>query len=150
MSRPEILRFNHTSFTVADMDASVRFFTEVLGFSLRDRSPRDPELIGAVTGLGHADVEIAYLDGYGHSLELIEYRTPAARGQARYRPCDAGAAHIALDVRDLDRLLAEVEAAGFARMGEVITVPGGPNKGRRAVYTRSADGIILELIEARC
>lgn len=147
MSRPEIRRFNHTSFTVADLDASIRFFEDVLGFTLRDRSPRDPLLIGAVTGLGHADVEIAYLDGYGHTLELIGYRTPADRARAVYRPCDAGAAHIALDTTDLDRLLAEVEAAGFRRMGEVITVPGGPNKGRRAVYTRSGDGIILELIE---
>lgn len=147
MSRPEIRRFNHTSFTVADMEASLRFFTGVLGFTLRDRSPRDPHVIGAVTGLGHADVEIAYLDGYGHTLELIAYRTPLDHDRARYRPCDAGAAHIALDVTDFDRLLGEVEAAGFRRMGEVITVPGGPNEGRRAVYTRSADGIILELIE---
>lgn len=147
MSRPEITSFNHTSFTVADMEASLRVFVDVLGFALRDRGPRDPALIGAVTGLGEADVEIAFLDGYGHTLELIEYRTPADRGRAVYRPCDAGAAHIALNVRDLDRLLAELEAAGFARMGEVITVPAGPNKGRRAVYTRSADGIILELIQ---
>ncbi|MCX7631162.1 MAG: VOC family protein [Geminicoccaceae bacterium] len=148
MSRPEIVRFNHTSFTVADLDASLRFFVEVLGFSLRDRSRRDPRLIGTVTGLGDADVEIAYLDGYGHTLELIEYRTPADRTAARYRPCDAGAAHIALDVTAFDRMLAEVEAHGFRRMGEVIVVPAGPNKGRRAVYTRSQDGIILELIEA--
>lgn len=76
MSRPEIRSFNHTSFTVADLDASLRFFVGVLGFSLRDRSPRDPRLIGAVTGLAHAEVEIAYLDGYGHTLELIAYRTP--------------------------------------------------------------------------
>ncbi len=147
MSRPEITGFNHTSFTVSDLDEAIRFFTRVLGFTLRDRSPRDPVLIGAVTGLGHADVEIAYLDGYGHSLELIEYRSPPDRGRAVYRPCDVGAAHIALNVRDLDRLLSEVEAAGFWRMGEPITVPGGPNRGRRAVYTRSADGIILELIQ---
>lgn len=148
MSRPEILRFNHTSFTVADMDAAVAVFTRVLGFRLRDRSPRDPLLIGAVTGLGHADVEIAYLDGYGHSLELIQYRTPADRTSAGYRPCDVGAAHIALDVTDLDGLLHELEAAGFRRMGEVITVPGGPNEGRRAVYTRFGDDLILELIQA--
>ncbi len=148
MSRPEIRSFNHTSFTVADLDASLRFFVGVLGFSLRDRSPRDPRLIGAVTGLAHAEVEIAYLDGYGHTLELIAYRTPEDRGRALYRPCDAGAAHIALDVIAFDRLLAEVEAHGFRRMGEVIVVPAGPNKGRRAVYTRGPDGIILELIEA--
>jgi catechol 2,3-dioxygenase-like lactoylglutathione lyase family enzyme len=148
VSRPEILRFNHTSFTVADMDASVRVFTRVLGFTLRDRGPRDARLIGAVTGLGHADVEIAFLDGYGHTLELIQYRTPADRGIARYRPCDVGAAHVALDVTDLDRMLAEVEAAGFARMGEVITVPAGPNRGRRAVYTRFGDDLILELIQS--
>ncbi len=35
-----ITGFNHTSFTVADMDLSVRFWTDGLGFEARSVSPR--------------------------------------------------------------------------------------------------------------
>ena len=35
-----ITGFNHTSFTVADMDKSVRFWTEKLGFEAASVSPR--------------------------------------------------------------------------------------------------------------
>ena len=35
-----ITGFNHTSFTVADMDKSVKFWTEMLGFSAASVSPR--------------------------------------------------------------------------------------------------------------
>ena len=32
---------NHTSFTVSNMDRSLAYFCEVLGFELLNRSPRD-------------------------------------------------------------------------------------------------------------
>ncbi len=41
----KVLRTNHTSFTVSDLDRSVAFFTEALGFELMSRAPRDPAII---------------------------------------------------------------------------------------------------------
>ena len=35
-----ITGFNHTSFTVTDMDRSVRFWTEAMGFEAASVSPR--------------------------------------------------------------------------------------------------------------
>ncbi|MFP6690913.1 MAG: VOC family protein, partial [Alphaproteobacteria bacterium] len=32
---------NHTSFTVSDLDRSLAYFCDVLGFGLLNRSPRD-------------------------------------------------------------------------------------------------------------
>ena len=38
--RAGITGFNHTSFTVTDMDRSVRFWTEAMGFEAASVSPR--------------------------------------------------------------------------------------------------------------
>ena len=45
MSDFRVLATNHTSFTVSDLDRSIAFFTEALGFEILNRAPRDPKLI---------------------------------------------------------------------------------------------------------
>ena len=64
-----VLATNHTSFTVSDLDRSIAFFTEVLGFEMVNRAPRDPKLISSITGVPGADIEVAYIQGPGHRLE---------------------------------------------------------------------------------
>jgi catechol 2,3-dioxygenase-like lactoylglutathione lyase family enzyme len=147
MGKIGIKSFNHTSFTVKDLDHCVRFFTEALGFTLRNRALRDPAVVSRIVAVPGAELDIAFIDGYGHTLELIQYRAPSDRGIADYRPCDVGAAHIALDVEDMETALATVEPWGFRPMGEVVAIDDGPNKGRKVVYTRSDEGIILEFIQ---
>jgi catechol 2,3-dioxygenase-like lactoylglutathione lyase family enzyme len=46
-----ITGFNHTSFTVADMDKSVKFWTENLGFKASSVSPRQGDWQADVTGM---------------------------------------------------------------------------------------------------
>jgi lactoylglutathione lyase len=139
--------FNHTGISVADLDRAVSFFTEALGFSVRSIAPRDPAVVGAITGLGRAVVRIAYLDGPGHTIELLEYAEPA--GRARYRTCDAGAMHLALDVQDMGAAVAEALRWGWRLMGDVVAIDAGPNKGRRISYLfLDEQNLILEFIQA--
>lgn len=138
---------NHTSFTVSDLDRSVAFFTEALGFALLHRGPRDPAMIGRVVGVPGADIEVAYVQGPGHRLELIEYKAPADRGRVESRPCDAGFAHVAFDVDDIDAALAAAAAHGVKPLSEPQDLHTGPNKGGRVVYTRDSDGVTVEFIQ---
>lgn len=138
---------NHTSFTVSDLDRSVAFFTEALGFALLHRGPRDPAMIGRVVGVPGADIEVAYVQGPGHRLELIEYKAPADRGRVESRPCDAGFAHVAFDVDDIDAALAAAAAHGVKPLSEPQDLHTGPNKGGRVVYTRDPDGVTVEFIQ---
>lgn len=142
-----VLRTNHTSFTVTSLDRTTAFFREVLGFTTTSIAGRDPALIERITGVRGADIRVAYVRGAGHTVELIEYVGPAVRTRVDGRPCDAGFAHLAFDVHGLDALVRRAAVHGFAPMGEVITVTGGPNRGGRAVYLRDADGVAIELIE---
>lgn len=138
---------NHTSFTVSDLDRSVAFFTEALGFALLHRGPRDPAMIGRVVGVPGADIEVAYVQGPGHRLELIEYKAPADRGRVESRPCDTGFAHVAFDVDDIDAALAAAAAHGVKPLSEPQDLHTGPNKGGRVVYTRDPDGVTVEFIQ---
>ena len=143
----KILGFNHTSFTVSDVDATARFFTEALGFTATPRQSRSPEVAQLVTGVPGAAIEIIYVRGPGHSVELIEYSAPSDRGRVEARSCDTGAAHIALDVDDIEAAVAAAAAHGFVALSPPQPVNAGPNKGRKAVYTRNADGITIEYIQ---
>ena len=143
----KILGFNHTSFTVSDVDATARFFTEALGFTATAKQSRSPEVAQLVTGVPGAAIEVVYLSGPGHSVELIEYSAPPDRGKVEARSCDTGAAHIALDTDDIEAAIAAAAAFGFKALNPPQDVNAGPNAGRKAVYTRNADGVTIEFIQ---
>ena len=138
---------NHTSFTVSDLDRSLGFFCDVLGFDLLNRGPRDPDFIERVVAIPGADIEVAYIQALGHRLELIQYHGPGGRRQVEARPCDSGFAHIAFDVDDIDAAIAASKKVGVLPLGPPQDLDRGPNKGGRVVYTRDADGITIEFIQ---
>jgi catechol 2,3-dioxygenase-like lactoylglutathione lyase family enzyme len=140
---------NHTSFTVSNLDRALGLFRDGLGFEVTSRAPRDARLTERITGVPGADLMIAFVRAPGHSIELIEYRAPAEKGRVNARPCDAGFAHIAFNVDDVDAALAAVEPHGVKPLSSPVTIDQGPNKGRRVVYTRDPDGITIEFIEVR-
>jgi catechol 2,3-dioxygenase-like lactoylglutathione lyase family enzyme len=59
----------------------------------------------------------------------------------------AGAAHVCLEVRDIEATARELSAAGATMQGEVADVTSGVAAGGRAAYMRDPNGIIIELYE---
>lgn len=147
MANFQILSTNHTSFTVSSLDNTVAFFTEALGFELLNRSPRDPAFTESVVGVPGAVIEVAYLQGPGHRLELIQYHAPEDRKKLNARSCDTGFAHIAFDVDDIDAVLEAVAPYGVRPLNPPRDLDAGPNKGGRVVYTRDPDGVTVEFIQ---
>jgi catechol 2,3-dioxygenase-like lactoylglutathione lyase family enzyme len=142
-----ILGTNHTSFTVSNLDRSLGFFRDCLGFEVTSKGPRDPALVSRITGVEGADMVIAFLKAPGHTLELIEYRAPASKGAVRARPCDTGFAHVAFNVDDAVAAVTACERYGVRPIAPPVVIDQGPNQGRRVVYLRDWDGVTIELIE---
>jgi catechol 2,3-dioxygenase-like lactoylglutathione lyase family enzyme len=140
--------FNHTGVIVTDLDRAIGFFRDLLGFEVLSRAPRDPGLIGRMTRLPAPQVEIAHLQGPGHRVELIRYHTDGIRGFETPRVYDDGAAHIALDVDDIEAAVAAAAAHGLEPVGEIIAIDAGPNQGRKVVYLESPYGLLIEFIQA--
>ncbi len=139
---------NHTSFTVSNLDRTLAFFRDCLGFEVTSKAPRSPELVSRITGVPGAEVMIAFVRGPGHTVELIEYRAPVERGRVFPRPCDTGFAHVAFNVDDVDAAVAAAAGFGVTPIAPPVAIDQGPNRGRKVVYVRDPDGITIEFIEA--
>ncbi|MDB5473893.1 MAG: hypothetical protein JWP99_1196 [Devosia sp.] len=147
MSAFAILSTNHTSFTVSSLDDSVGVYLDVLGFELVSRAPRDPAIISAIVGVAGASVEVVYLRRPDHTVELIQYTAPADRSVVQSRPCDAGFAHLAFDVCNIDGAIEACRPYGFVPLSPPVINTAGPNKGAGVVYLRNGDGVTFEFIE---
>ena len=147
MSDFRVLATNHTSFTVSNLDRTVAFFTEALGFELLNRAPRDPQVVEVISVVPGADIEVVFLQGPGHRIELIQYHGPAERGQVICRPCDTGYAHVAYDVDNVEAAVAASAPHQFLPLGPIVVIDKGPNAGGKVVYLRDPDGISVEYIQ---
>jgi len=144
-----VMGTNHTSFTVSSLDRTIAFFRDCLGFDLVSRAPRSPDLASRITGVPGAEVTIAFLRGAGHTIELIEYGAPADRGKVVARPCDAGFAHVAFNVDNVDAAVEAAEKFGVKPIAPPVAIDQGPNRGRKVVYVRDPDGVTIEFVEAQ-
>src|SRR5437867_12033814 len=98
-----IIAADHTGFTVSNLERALALWRDVLGFELSHRPHQTGTLAAEITGVPGAEIEIAVLKGYGHKIELLEYKAPADRKQhVDLRPCDVGFVHVALVVDKLE------------------------------------------------
>lgn len=141
-----IIGFNHTSFTVANVDRAVQFWTEGLGFSTSSVSERTGDWQGQITGIPGAKLKIAHLVGYGHHMEFIEY-LQSSDNSVTLQPNGAGVAHVCLEVKDIGSTIRALATMGATPQGKLIEVDSGPFTGCRAIYLRDPNGVIIELEE---
>src|SRR5438552_8064315 len=142
-----IIATDHTGITVANLDRSLAFWRDVLGFELSHRPHQTGDLASEITGVPGAEISIAVLKGYGHKIELLEYLAPPDRKQVDLRPCDIGHVHIALTVDNLDAVLSAITESGWKAAGKPQTLKSGPNAGKRVVYVRDPDGTTIEFMQ---
>ncbi|MBE2278126.1 MAG: VOC family protein [Rhodobacteraceae bacterium] len=141
---------NHTGITVKDLDRAEAMFRDLFGFETFSRAPRDPAVISAVLGVPGTEVEIVYMRNGAINIELLCYSKPDDRKDYRMRPVDLGSLHMAMNVSDMDEMLAKVRAWPMDQVGEIIVIDQGPNTGSRIVYFRTPEeGLIIELIEKK-
>jgi glyoxylase I family protein len=142
-----IIAPDHTGFTVANLDRSLSFWCDVLGFELSHRAHQTGDLAREITGVPGAEISLAVLKAPGHKIELLEYHAPADRKRVDLRPCDVGSVHVALTVDDLDAVLDAIAASGWKAAGKPQTLRTGPNAGKRVVYVHDPDGTTIELMQ---
>ncbi len=142
-----ILAADHTGITVTNLERSLGFWRDVLGFELSHQPHQTGKLASEITGVPGAEISIAVLKGYGHKIELLEYRAPPDRRHLAPRPCDVGSVHVALLVDDLEAVLGTIARSGWKAAGQPQTLSAGPNAGKRVVYVRDPDGTTIEFMQ---
>ena len=137
----------HTGITVSDLRKSCWFYREVLGLAVSEPLRISGESVARVTAVADAELDVAFVRCPGHVLELLCFVRPEHKEPSRLRTCDPGFMHLCFKVRELDRVIQAVRAAGFDPLSSIETVQAGPAQGMRVVYTRDPDGVVLEFME---
>jgi catechol 2,3-dioxygenase-like lactoylglutathione lyase family enzyme len=139
----------HVGFSVADMNRSLAFYRDILGFELLVDMNWTAPYLGQIVGYPGAYLHRVFLrlPNTEVRLELIEYREP--RGTVRpLETKDPGNGHICLFVEDLRKTFADLKAKGVRfRSEEPVEITEGVNKGSLAAYLNDPDGIAMELIQ---
>jgi len=144
-----IKRVHHTSFTVSDMDRSLRFYRDLLGFEFINEQGGKVPYLSVITGFEEADLRVVFLRPTPTSetfLELIQYRWPIGV-KADVRTCNPGSAHICLIVDDIHAEYERLHAEGVKFRSPPVPITAGRNKGGFALYFEDPDGITLELLQ---
>lgn len=137
---------DHVGINVPDADAAIAFYQDVLGATvLSDMRPADPGPAWKRRFRWHASARLRRLVMLaipgGAKLELFEYETPdGARDHPRQD--DAGATHIALRARNLDRSIAVLKAHGLTILNAPVAMPDGS----RWFYALTPWGAQMELV----
>ena len=142
-----IQRMSHIGICVADLERSLRFYRDGLGF--RETSSLDVSGQPAETLLELEDVRLraVYLERDGTCIELLHYQRPGHAGDGAPRPMNGlGLTHLSLRVDDLDAVLAHLETFGARTLKQTRTT--NPALRADAIFVLDPDGTRVELVVA--
>ncbi|HZY70529.1 MAG TPA: VOC family protein [Thermoplasmata archaeon] len=125
------MRFLHTSITVRDMEASVKFYTEVLGLQF-ERRRRIEE--------NKAEIAFVLDPESGGRIELTRWDE-----KPTFEPGEQ-LDHLAFEVRDLDAFLDAARKHGVKVAKEPFGLKGGSS---RLAFVLDPNDVWIELIERR-
>lgn len=150
---PGLAGVEHVGFTVPDLDAAVRFFTEVMGCSKAyEIGPFKAEDDWMARQLGvHPRAVLRKLAMLrcqnGPNFEIFQYEV-AGQVTAPAANSDVGGHHLAFYVQDIEAAVVYLKARGVTVQGDVVTMQDGPSKGLCWVYFLAPWGMQLELVSA--
>ncbi len=136
----------HVGICVRDLERSIRFYAEGLGFREKGKLSVDGEPTATMLGLSELDLHAVYLERDGMRIELLYYARPGTVGEAAVRPMNQpGLTHFAIRVSDLDAVVERLVALG----GRVLEETRVTNEqyDARLVYVADPDGTRLELAD---
>jgi len=145
-----IITTDHFSFSVSNMEAALDFFCNALSMEASPIEDVAEENVRKIVGFHDARLRISMVSiPGGNRIELIEYVAP--RGTpVDSSTCNPGAAHIALQVDDIEKMYKDLSARGIKFINPPEWGPGPGGTGTWGVsYLKGPDGITVEIMEKR-
>ena len=140
------LNFTHVGITVSDLDASVKFYEEVFGFTCRNRTSFDEKFLAQAPNLyklTETTANVAFMSTpNGIVLEMFQF-TPALPDHGQFawnRPCYT---HICLTLEDLPEFAKHMKAHNVEFCMEVLERWDGGHW----VFVKDPDGNLIEVNE---
>jgi len=151
-----VVLFLNLADTTESLERTVPFYRDVLGLPLngaRDPLAQQPQKLDeemskftATTGMSFRAAAFR-IPNAAFGFELTEF-TGAPRKPVRPNIQDIGAATLALQVRDIEKVMAKLKASGanvVTTGGAPVNPTGNPDSKLREVVVRDPDGFFVEL-----
>jgi catechol 2,3-dioxygenase-like lactoylglutathione lyase family enzyme len=136
----------HLSFTVSDLEKSLRFYSDLLGFKVKFETERSGPVADTIIGIPGVRIKIGMLTLDDFSLELIQYVAPIGK-KLNLSTNNVGCAHLAFYVEDIEKVYKSLSQKGINFRSAPTQIKEGALAGWKAVYFYDPDGITLELMQ---
>jgi catechol 2,3-dioxygenase-like lactoylglutathione lyase family enzyme len=136
----------HVGVCVRDLERSIRFYRDGLGFKEAGTLEIAGEPTATMVGIPDLELNAVYLEREGFRIELLYYPKQGTVGPADARPMNQpGLTHFAIRVTDLDAVIEKLVSLG----GRVLEGTRISNPAFKAdlLYVTDPDGTRLELVE---
>ena len=142
-----ILRVTHVGICVTDLERSIAFYRDTLGFRYLSQIHVAGEPSNTLLSLTDVDLRAAYLERDGLRIELLHYASPKSPAPDRPRPMnDLGFTHLSIRVSDLAAFVEELSGRGVSVVDRTrIDIPAFE---AAAVMIEDPDGLKIELVQA--
>jgi catechol 2,3-dioxygenase-like lactoylglutathione lyase family enzyme len=140
-------RLTHIGICVSDLDRSLRFYRDLLGFALEHELEVQGEPSDTLLRLRGVELRAVYLTRDGVRIELLRFASPPAPSAVRARVMnEQGLTHLSFRVDDLDATIGALRAASVRVLDE--TIIRIPDFQAAACMIADPDGQLIELVQA--
>lgn len=142
------MRVSHIGICVSDLERSLAFYRDGLGFAVESELRVEGEPSDTLLRLRGVRLRAVYLVRDGLRIELLHYASPGSAGDGAPRAMNQlGLTHLSLRVEDLDAALARLTAHGARALRD--TRIDNPLLRAKAVFATDPDGTLIELVEVK-
>ena len=140
------LSFSHLGICVSDLERSLRFYCEGLGFE-QTGSHRVGEEFSVLMELEGVELESRMISRDGVTIELLGYLVPDALGDGGRRAMNQrGLTHLSLRVDDVDAVASTIAELGGTVVGDTRTTFDLAGHRLDFLYCTDPDGVRIELM----
>ncbi len=134
----------HTGIVVEDLDRSLTFYRDLLGFRVSKQMEESGKYIDTILALGGATVTTAKMAAPdGQLIELLKFHSHQKQGNPR-GICDIGITHIAFTVEDIEQVYKRLVQSGIT----FLSTPQSSSDGyAKVAFCRAPEGTFIELVE---
>lgn len=134
----------HIGIVVIDLESSLFFYRDLLGFRIEKEKQEKSEFIDKILGLSEAEIiTVKMVSSNGQMIELLKYHSHPAEKNTR-KICEAGISHIAFTVDDIDVKYKRLKDRGVQFNSAPQLSPEGIAK---VAFCRAPEGTFVELVE---
>jgi catechol 2,3-dioxygenase-like lactoylglutathione lyase family enzyme len=138
------IQVSHVGLCVSDLDRSLRFYTEGLGFEVQEQIAGDDSFAALAEVEPPAQLTAQFIAKDGVRIELLAWAVPGVQGSPSPSRNQVGLTHLAMTVDDIEAVAARLVSLGATVIERTRTQFSEEIK---LLVVKDPDGTRVELVQ---